>query len=37
VVTVMADLLFIALSVLFFVLGAGYVAACQYLARGGRS
>ena len=33
----MADLLFVALSVLFFVLGAGYVAACQHLASGGRS
>ena len=28
----MADLLFIAATVLFFVLGAGYVAACQHLA-----
>jgi hypothetical protein len=32
----MADLLFIALSILFFVLGAAYVAACRHLA-GGRS
>jgi hypothetical protein len=33
----MADLMFVALSVLFFVLGAAYVAACQHLAPGGRS
>jgi hypothetical protein len=32
----MADVLFIALSILFFVLGAAYVAACRHLA-GGRS
>jgi hypothetical protein len=33
----MADLVFVGLSILFFVLGAGYVAACRHLARGGRS
>ena len=33
----MADLMFIALAILFFVLGAAYVAACRHLAPGGRS
>ena len=37
VVTAMADLVFVGLSILFFVLGAGYVAACRHLAPGGRS
>lgn len=36
-VTVMADLMFVVLSILFFVFGAAYVAACQRLARGDRS
>ncbi len=30
----MADVLFIALSILFFVLGAAYVAACRRLGGG---
>jgi hypothetical protein len=30
----MADVLFIAFSILFFVLGAAYVAACRHLAGG---
>jgi len=34
---VMADVVFIGLSVLFFVLGAAYIAACRLLAPGGRS
>jgi hypothetical protein len=33
----MSDLIFVALSILFFVLGAAYVAACRHLAPGGRS
>lgn len=30
----MADVLFIALSILFFVLGAAYLAACRHLGGG---
>ena len=30
----MSDLIFVGLSVVFFVLGAAYVAACQHLAPG---
>ena len=33
----MADVMFVGLSVVFFVLGAAYVAACQHLAPGARS
>ena len=33
----MADLLYIGASILFFVLGAGYVAACRHLEPGDRS
>jgi hypothetical protein len=31
VVTIMLDLVFVALSILFFVVGAAYLAACQRL------
>jgi hypothetical protein len=30
-VTIMLDLVFVGFSILFFVVGAGYVAACQRL------
>jgi hypothetical protein len=33
----MADLAFVGLSILFFVLGAAYVAVCRRLAPGDRS
>lgn len=33
----MLDLIFVGLSLLFFVLGAAYVAACRYLEPGARS
>jgi hypothetical protein len=36
-VMAMADVIFVGLAILFFVLGAAYVAACRYLAPGARS
>lgn len=33
----MLDLVFVGLSILFFVVGAAYVAACQHLDNGSKS